>query len=94
MSEELEKRVDEHSLQIQELKDEVDFKKWKIDSLIEKIDNLTKVVQEIQLNQLKNDNDIENRVTSLESTQSTLKWAVMVILSALGVLVAWITVIH
>ena len=53
----LEQKVDEHSLQIQELKDEVDFKKWKIDSLIEKIDNLTTVVQQIQLNQLKDDSD-------------------------------------
>ena len=88
---ELEKRVDEHSLQIQELKDEVDFKKWKIDSLIEKIDNLTKVVQEIQLNQLKDDNDIKNRVTTIESTLTTLKWVTGIGLSALGVLVAYIT---
>lgn len=91
---ELEQKVDEHSLQIQELKDEVDFKKWKIDSLIEKIDNLTKVVQEIQLNQIKDDNDIKNRVTSLESTQNTLKWVIGVILSCLAIVVAYVTVLH
>ena len=67
---------------------EVDFKKWKIDSLIEKIDNLTTVVQQIQLNQLKDDNDIKNRVTSIESTMSTLKWVVGIGFSALGVAVA------
>ena len=39
----LEAKVEEHSLQIQQLHDEVDFKKWKIDSLIEKIDNLSSV---------------------------------------------------
>ena len=88
---ELEKRVDEHTVQIQELKDEVDFKKWKIDSLIEKVDNLTTVVQQIQLNQLKDDNDIKNRVTGVESTIGTLKWVVGVGLSALGVLVAYLT---
>lgn len=88
MDVELEKRVDEHSLQIQELKDEVDFKKWKIDSLIDKIDNLTEVVQQIQLNQLKDDNDIKNRVTSIESTMTTLKWVTGIGLSGLSVVVA------
>ena len=87
----LEQKIDEHSIQIQELKDEVDFKKWKIDSLIEKIDNLTNVVQQIQLNQLKDDNDIKNRVTTIESTLTTLKWVTGIGLSALGVLVAYIT---
>lgn len=85
---ELEKKIDEHSLQIQELKDEVDFKKWKIDSLIEKIDNLTTVVQQIQLNQLKDDNDIKNRVTSMESTLSTLRWVVGTGLTILSILIA------
>ena len=88
LSDNLEKRVDEHSLQIQELKDEVDFKKWKIDSLIDKIDNLTEVVQQIQLNQLKDDNDIKNRVTSIESTMTTLKWIIGIGLSGLSVVVA------
>ena len=86
----LEQKVDEHSLQIQELKDEVDFKKWKIDSLIEKIDNLTTVVQQIQLNQLKDDSDSKNRITSIESTLTTLKWITGIGLSALGVIVAYI----
>lgn len=85
---ELEKKIDEHSIQIQELKDEVDFKKWKIDSLIEKIDNLTTVVQQIQLNQLKDDNDIKNRVTSIESTLSTLKWIIGTGLTILSILIA------
>lgn len=87
----LEKKVDEHSLQIQELKDEVDFKKWKIDSLIEKIDNLTEVVQQIQLNQLKDDSDIKSRITTIESTLTTLKWIVGVGLSILGVIVSYIS---
>lgn len=92
-SSELERKVDEHSIQIQELYDEVDFKKWKIDSLIEKIDNLTTVVQQIQLNQLKDDNDIKNRVTGIESTMTTLKWIIGVGLSVLGVVVAYISLV-
>lgn len=88
---ELEKKVEKHSVQIQELKDEVDFKKWKIDSLIDKIDNLTDVVQQIQLNQIKDDHNIRERVGTLESTIATLKWVVGVGLSALGVIVAYIS---
>ena len=90
LAESLEKKVDEHSIQIQELKDEVDFKKWKIDSLIEKIDNLTTVVQQIQLNQIKDDNDIKNRVTALESTQSTLKWVTGITLTGIGLIIAYL----
>lgn len=88
---ELERKVDEHSLQIQELHDEIDFKKWKIDSLIDKIDNLTDVVQQIQLNQIKDDSDIKNRVTSIESTLSTLKWVTGVGLSVLSIIIAYIS---
>lgn len=94
----LEKKVDKHTIQIQELKDEVDFKKWKIDSLIEKIDNLTTVVQQIQLNQLKDDTDTKTRITSIESTLTTLKWVVGIGMSALGLVVAYIslmvTILH
>ena len=98
MSDELKEKVDEHSIQIQELHDEIDFKKWKIDSLIEKIDNLTTVVQQIQLNQLRDDNDIKNRVTGIESTMTTLKWVVGVGLSILSLVVGYIglviTILH
>lgn len=87
---ELEKKVEEHTILIQELKDEVDFKKWKIDSLIEKIDNLTNVVQQIQLNQMKDDNDIKNRVTSIESMIGTLKWVTGVGLTVLGLLTTYL----
>lgn len=86
----LEQKVEEHSLQIQELHDEIDFKKWKIDSLIEKIDNLTSVVQQIQLNQLKDDTDMKTEIASIRSTMTTLKWVVGVGLSGLGVVIAYI----
>lgn len=87
----LEDKVEEHSLQIQELHDEIDFKKWKIDSLIEKIDNLTSVVQQIQLNQIKDDNDIKNRVTALESSQKNSRWFIGLSLTVLGLLIAYVS---
>lgn len=86
----LEEKVEEHSLQIQELKDEVDFKKWKIDSLIEKIDNLTTVVQQIQLNQLKDDNELMNRVTAIESSQNTHRWWTGIALTGVGLIIAYL----
>ena len=87
----LEAKVEEHSLQIQQLHDEVDFKKWKIDSLIEKIDNLTTVVQQIQLNQIEDDNDIKNRVIALESALKTMRWVTGVSLTGLGLLIAYMS---
>lgn len=86
----LEQKVEEHSLQIQELHDEIDFKKWKIDSLIEKIDNLTSVVQQIQLNQLKDDTDMKTEIAGIKSTMTTLKWVVGVGLSSLGIIIAYV----
>ena len=91
LHEDLERKVDEHSLQIQELHDELDFKKWKIDSLIDKIDNLTDVVQQIQLNQIKDDNDIKNRVIALESKLGTLRWITGVALTGIGIIIAWLS---
>ena len=87
----LEAKVEEHSLQIQQLHDEVDFKKWKIDSLIEKIDNLTTVVQQIQLNQIEDDNDIKNRVIALESSLKTLRWVTGVRLTIIGIVIAYLS---
>ena len=88
--EELEKKVDEHSIQIQELHDEIDFKKWKIDSLITKIDNLTDVVQQIQLNQIKDDSDIKNRVIALESALTNTRWFIGIGLTILGLIIAYV----
>ena len=87
----LEAKVEEHSLQIQQLHDEVDFKKWKIDSLIDKIDNLTTVVQQIQLNQIEDDNDIKNRVIALESALKTMRWVTGVGLTGLGLFIAYLS---
>ena len=87
----LEEKVEEHSLQIQQIKDEVDFKKWKIDSLIEKIDNLTNVVQQIQLNQIEDDNDMKNRVIALESSLKTIQWVTGVGLTVVGLLIAYLS---
>lgn len=89
-STELEAKVEEHSIQIQELKDEISFKRWKIETVLEKIDDLTKCVQQIQVHQLKDDSDIKERVTSIESSISTLKWVIGIGLSVLGLISTYV----
>ena len=91
LHDELERKVDEHSIQIQELHDEIDFKKWKIDSLITNIDNLTDVVQQIQLNQIRDDSDIKNRVTALESSQTNTRWFIGICMTAMGLVLAYLS---
>ena len=89
-STELEAKVEEHSIQIQELKDEISFKRWKIETVLEEIDDLTKCVQQIQVHQLKDDSDIKERVTSIESSISTLKWVIGIGLSVLGLISTYV----
>ena len=89
-SSELEAKVEEHSIQIQELRDEISFKRWKIETVLEKIDDLTKCVQQIQVHQLKDDSDIKERVTSIESSISTLKWVIGIGLSVLGLISTYV----
>ena len=84
----------EHTTKLTELSTEVHFKKEKIDLIMEnqqkmedKIDTLTAVVSNLQLQSLKDDKDIDNRVARLESTVQTLKW-VLTLLFGSGVV--WI----
>lgn len=93
MNNELEEKVEEHSLKIRELEDEMSFKRWKFDELFEKIDKLTEAVQNIQLNQLQNTNKLEGRVTKLEATNSTLKWVIGVGFTGLSVIVAYLSLL-
>ena len=78
-----EETLQEHSMKITELQTEVHFKKEKIDKIIEdqqrmedKIDKLTEAVSELQLQSLKDDKDIDKRLTSVETTVRVLKWIV------------------
>lgn len=84
----------EHTNKLTELSTEVHFKKEKIDLIMEnqekmenKIDNLTTAVSNLQLQSLKDDKDIDNRVARLESTVQTLKW-ILTLLFGSGVV--WI----
>lgn len=93
MTDELIEKVEEHSLKIRELEDEMSFKKWKFDELFDKIDKLTEAVQKIQMNQLQNINRLEQRVTKLETTNSTLRWIIGIGFTGLGVVCAYLALL-
>ena len=81
----------ENQIRLAKVENTLEIEQSKIDELISKIDKLSEEVNEIKLNQLKEDSDIRTRVTTIESTLTTLKWVTGIGLSALGIIVAYIT---
>ena len=73
-----EEQIQENSKKIAELEAENGFKAQRINDLIEdnrriesKIDNLTDTVNKVMLNSIKDDNNLNQRVTTLETTIKT-----------------------
>ena len=76
-----EELIQTHSLEIKELQTEVKFKKEKIDTLTDniedmdkKIDKIAENVNNLMLKSINDDKDIDKRVTSLETTVKVIKW--------------------
>lgn len=72
-----------HDLEINELKTELGYKKERLDTMDEKIDKIDKKIDKlatnvntIMLKSVEGDNDIDKRLTSLETTIRVLKWVV------------------
>ena len=90
--------VQNHSLKITELETEIQFKKEKIDKLQETVEKIDEKLDKLIRESDQKDFDIDNRVTHLEATQSTLKWVVGIGLTCVGtattVLAFIITIIH
>lgn len=89
-----EEQIQDHSLQLAELQTEVHFKKEKIDQIIkdqqkmsDKIDTLINTVGNMQMKSIMGDNDLKNRVTSIESELSTVRWMLGITLTVLGLTV-------
>ena len=73
-----EEQIQENSKKIAELEAKNGFKAQRINDLIEdnrrieaKIDNLTDTVNKVMLNSIKDDNNLNQRVTTLETTIKT-----------------------
>ena len=90
-----EQLLQNHSLKLKELETEIDFKKEKIDTILDdqkkmdkKIDTLIDTVNTIQMKSIMGDSDINQRVTSIESELSTVRWMLGISLTVLSVVVA------
>lgn len=73
-----EEQIQENSKKIAKLESKAEYKETRISELIEdnkrieeKIDNLTKTVNEVIVNSIKDDNDLNNRVIALETKIKT-----------------------
>lgn len=89
-----EEQLGNQSRKIAELEARADYKDQRIEQIIQdqkrmedKIDNITDVVADLKLQSLKDDKEIDKRVTSLETTVNVIKW---VITLAFGSGVLWI----
>ena len=93
-----EEMLQEHSVKLMELDKEVQFKKEKIDKLQESVKEVSDKLDKLILQSERSDFDIDTRVTQLETTQKTLKWAIGLGLTCIGTAVAVlafiITIIH
>ena len=73
-----EEQIQGYSKKIAELEAHAEFKEQRINDLIEdnkrieaKIDNITDTVNKVMLNSIKDDNNLNNRVTTLETKTDT-----------------------
>lgn len=93
-----EETLQEHSLEITELKKEVQFKKEKIDALQDSMEKIDEKLDQLIRQSDQSDFNIDTRVTRLEATQKTLKWTIGLGLTCVGTAVAVlafiITIIH
>lgn len=100
-----EKQVNQHEVDIAELKTRVEYKHERIDELKKgmeemnkKLDKIDHCLSELQLQSERDDFNIDNRVTKLENTQNVIKWILGIGLTAVGtaitVLAFIITIIH
>lgn len=82
-----EEKFQDHEAKLERLDARVDYKEDKINQIImdnkrmeDKIDDIKESIHQLKLDSAKDDFNIDNRVTSLESTVKTLKWILAVVL--------------
>ena len=81
-----EEEFQNYGKEIAELKAHVDYKDKRIDEIIkdqkkfdDKIDKIGDKIDTIMMKSVQGDNDVNNRVTSLETTVRVLKWIVGIV---------------
>lgn len=100
-----ERRLNKNENRITELEAKASFKEERIhelkismDEMDKKLDKIDDCVHHLKLQSERDDFNIDNRVTQLETTQNTLKWVIGIGLTAIGtataVLAFVVTIVH
>lgn len=93
-----EEKFQEQESKLERLTTRVEYKEEKINQIIldnqrmeEKIDKITESIHQLQLNSTREDFNIDNRVTSLETTVKVLKWIIAFSISAIAIIISGLT---
>lgn len=95
-----EKRIGKTENRITELEARANFKDERMNQILEdqkrmeeKIDHIADAVNQLQLQSLRDDKDIDKRVTSLENTVQVLKWIITLLFGS-GIIWIILNYIH
>lgn len=93
-----EQKLQDHETRIENLSVRIDYKEEKINTIIrnnermeKKIDKLTESIYQLQLESAQDDFNIDNRVTSLETTISNMEKAVIITPTIISVIITVIS---
>lgn len=96
-----EEKFQEHETKLEKLETRADYKEEKINQIIldnktmdKKLDKITESIHQLQLQSAKDDFNINNRVTSLESTVRTLKWVIGIVLTIVPIIITIILILR
>ena len=95
-----EAKFQEAETKLAHLESRMGFKEEKIDQLVmdfkkmdEKLDKITENIHQLQLDSAKDDFNIDNRVTQLETTVKVLKWISVFLVSVVVMAISFATFI-
>ena len=93
-----EDKFQETETEVAHLESRMEFKEEKIDQLVtdfkkmdEKLDKITENIHQLQLESAKDDFNIDNRVTQLETTVRVLKWVSVFLVSVVVMAISLVT---
>ena len=93
-----EEKFQEAETKLSHLESSMEFKEEKIDQLVmdfkkmdEKLDKITENIHQLQLDSAKDDLNIDNRVTQLETTVRVLKWVSVFLVSVVVMVISFAT---
>ena len=87
-------QIQHMSRKLERVDAKVDYKDKRLDIIEEKIDKLNETVNQLMLKSVTDDNDINNRVTALESSQQTIYRIISLVSVALALFTFYLNYIR